>query len=123
MQRAIKYGMSDALQRSMPVIAHKIFAVSIHAIVRQHSTTQDFRSWVFNNYCGINIPSSDSDISKLYRTIDENHEMIKIFLNYIEKTFFTIFQEYKEHVCAFDSTNQVTESTNQQKAKSSKQNQ
>ena len=117
MQSAIKCGMFDALQRSMPDIAHKIFAVAMHAVLRQDSTAQDFRSWVFNNYCGINIPSSDSDISKLYRTIDENQEGIKIFFELYRKNFFTIFPQYTERVCAFDSTNQVTESTNQQKAK------
>lgn len=111
-QCAEKCGLLNALERAMPLYSQRIFSVALHAIIAERSTAQNFLTWIFDNYCGFDIPSSDSSISRLYREIANNHESQAIFFELFRDNFHSIFPKSKEMVCAFDSTNQVTECKN-----------
>ena len=109
---AKKCGLLDALQRAMPLIAQRVLAVAIHPIVNRLSTAQNFDDWIFDNYCGFDIPLSDSDVSKLFKVIGNDAGSREIFFELYRKNFHEIFPNTnsEERVCAFDSTNQKSTS-------------
>lgn len=113
-------GMLNALQQSMPRLWREIFAVALHAVVAEQSTAQSFPGWAFDNWCGLTNSPSDSTISRIYSEIARTPECIPLFFEYYFREFHKAFPVSDVRVVAFDSTNQVTESKNQVKARRGK---
>lgn len=117
---AERTGLLQALQKALPGFCNEIIALAVHAIVSEQSGAQDFPGWAFDNYCGLSKPMSDSTISRTYQELGESKDRITLFFEYFREEYHKRFPCTKERVVAFDSTNQVTESKSQEKARRGK---
>ena len=110
-------GALGALKAAFPKSWKKIFAVAFHAVDAEDSTAQLYSGWAFDTYSGWERALGDSDISKLYKAIAADPQSIQTFFIVFRKAFHEKFPQASERIVAFDSTNQVTESRNQPRAK------
>ena len=105
---ADKTGCLQALKNVFPGDWKEIFAVALHAIDAQDSTAQNFENWSFHNYCGLEKPISDSEISRLFKRIGQDPEDIADFLYQFREKYFQSVAGAGQIALAFDSTNQNT---------------
>jgi hypothetical protein len=97
-----------------------IVALTVHAISAQNSCAQDFVCWSFDNYCGLNRLISDSEISRLYKSLGSDEGARKVFFNLFREEYRKLVPTKKSRIIAFDSTNQNTYSKNLDYASSGK---
>lgn len=107
-------GCYDALKRTYSKsVADTVLAIVVHSIVHQSSCAQDFTSWCFDNYCGLERVLNDSEISRCYKTLGSDYGLIKVFFNlYREEYEKNNPKQGNDMVIAFDSTNQNTYAKN-----------
>ncbi len=113
-------GMLPALKQAIPRWWKEILAVAAHAVIAEQSTAQSFQGWAFDTWCGLKKPPSDSTISRMYSDIAGSSGCIEQFFRLYLKEFHSLFPCSRERVVAFDSTNQVSESKGQEKARRGK---
>lgn len=105
-------GCLDVLKKIQPRDWKAILALCIHAVDAENSVAQDFPNWAFHNYCGLDKPMTDSEISRLYKRIGSDEETGANFMYYYREAFHKAFPDTKEVIGALDSTNQNTSSGN-----------
>lgn len=109
-------GLKLALQKSFPKFCKYILAVAIHAIAAESSTAQLFPAWAYDNWCGLTTAISDSTISRIYAALGKEPSSIQEFFRIYCQEYHRVFPCSTERAVAFDSTNQVSESSGQKKA-------
>ena len=109
---AEKVGCLSALKEAFPRHWDRILALSIHCIDAENAVSQDYEYWAFDNYSGLGKSLSSSEISSLYKEIGDNSDAIKKFIEAFHQNYLKNYPEATEHVLAFDSINQNTNSRN-----------
>lgn len=103
-----RIGCLDVLKKVQPGNWKQILALCIHAADAENSVAQDFPNWAFHNYCGIDKPLSDTEISRLYKQIGKDEENSINFMYYYREAVHKVFPDTKGIIGALDSTNQNT---------------
>ncbi len=113
-EKALKLcGFLDALQDNYPEEWRKILAVALHAVMADNFVSQDFPFWAFDNYCGLERPLQDTEISELFNELGYDKESFNRMLgDYRENYEKSGLVEGDSLMLAADSTNTNTHSSN-----------
>ena len=107
---ARKTGCYEILKKVFPKHYKLILALCTYGVSEGDLISQQFSSWCFGHYCGLDRTVSDSEVSALYTELSKNSGDIQIFFSLFAEMYEKLFPSPKTRIVAFDSTNQNTSS-------------
>ena len=107
---ARKTGCYEILKKVFPKHYKLILALCTYGVSEGDLISQQFPSWCFGHYCGLDRTVSDSEVSALYTELSKNSGDIQIFFSLFAEMYEKLFPSPKTRIVAFDSTNQNTSS-------------